>query len=83
MSYSDAKLIGMRYTEIADELVANATALNDEVSSLAKLWRAVRGVGGRRVWPRHLRGEEPWGDRVHPDALPSGPLLREVAGEAD
>jgi len=28
----------MKYTDIADELIANATAVNDEVSSLAKLF---------------------------------------------
>jgi hypothetical protein len=36
--YSDAKLIDVKYTDIAGEIVAKATALSNEVSSLAKLF---------------------------------------------
>ena len=51
MSYSDAKLIGVKYTEIADELIANVTALNDEVSSLAKLFSETAFLGDNRNFP--------------------------------
>jgi hypothetical protein len=41
----------MKYTEIADELIANATALNDEVSSLAKLFSETAFLGDNRNFP--------------------------------
>jgi hypothetical protein len=44
----------MRYTEIADELAANATALNDEVSSLAKLFSETAFLGDNRSFPHGL-----------------------------
>ena len=41
----------MKYTEIPDELIANATALNDEVSSLAKLFSETAFLGDNRNFP--------------------------------
>jgi hypothetical protein len=41
----------MRYAEIADELVANATALHYEVSSLAKLFSETAFLGDNRNFP--------------------------------
>ena len=41
----------MKYTEIADELIANATALNDEVSSLATLFSETAFLGDNRNFP--------------------------------
>ena len=41
----------MKYTEIADELIANATALNDEVFRLAKLFSETAFLGDNRNFP--------------------------------
>jgi hypothetical protein len=38
----------MKYSDIADELIANATALNDEVSNLAKLFSQTAFLGDCR-----------------------------------
>ncbi len=45
MPYSDAKLIDVKYTDIADEFIAKATVLNNEVSSLAKLFSQTAFLG--------------------------------------
>lgn len=37
MPYCDARLLYIKFSDIADELIGNASALNDEVSNLAKL----------------------------------------------
>ena len=41
----------MKCTQIADELIANATALNDEVSRLAKLFSETAFLGDNRNFP--------------------------------
>jgi hypothetical protein len=41
----------VKYAEIADELIANATALNGEVSSLAKLFSETEFLGDNRHFP--------------------------------
>ena len=51
MSYCDAKLLYMKYSDIADELIADATALNDEVSHLAKVFSQTAFLGDRRNFP--------------------------------
>lgn len=56
MSQSDAKLIDVKYTEIADELIASAHALNDEVSKLAKLFCETSFLGDNRNFPHAHHG---------------------------
>jgi|GEM_PF-2607452 len=41
----------MPYSDIADELIANAAALNDEVSNIAKLFYQTAFLGDRRNFP--------------------------------
>lgn len=51
MSWGDARLLDMQCTEIVDEIMANATSLNDEANALAKLFSETKFLGDNRNFP--------------------------------
>jgi len=50
-SYGDARLLVVKYTEIADEITANTKALHYEVTTLAKLFSETKFLGDNRNFP--------------------------------